>query len=56
MTKQELIEELEKASKITFRGHIDPEAAHIKADELLLEYINDPEITEAFNKIERWYA
>ena len=29
---------------------------HIRADELLLEYINDQEVTDLFNKIEKWYA
>lgn len=34
----------------------NPESDHPKADMALLEYINDPEITEAFKKVERWYA
>ena len=34
----------------------DEEIAHVKADEALLEFINDPEITEAFDAIEKWYA
>lgn len=34
----------------------DPEADHVKADRLLLEYIGDEEITAAFEKIEKWYA
>ncbi|MFH2047887.1 MAG: hypothetical protein ABIJ12_00425 [bacterium] len=29
---------------------------HIKADDLLLEYINDKEVTNLFEKIEKWYA
>ena len=28
---------------------------HIKADKLLLEYINDKEVTELFNKLPKWY-
>lgn len=35
---------------------IDQEGAHVRADEALLEYIDDPEITEAFEAIEKWYA
>lgn len=34
----------------------DTEMIHVTADELLLEYINDPDIKEAFNKIRKWYA
>lgn len=34
----------------------DYETLHIDADEALLEYINDPEITEAFESVRRWYA
>ena len=34
----------------------DREVTHAKMDELLLEYINDKEITDAFNKVGKWYA
>lgn len=34
----------------------DVEAAHGDADEALLEYINDPEIREAFEAVPKWYA
>lgn len=34
----------------------DTEKAHSDADDALLEYINDPEITKAFNSVEKWYA
>lgn len=37
-------------------GAADPEHAHAEADKLLLEFINDEEITEAFNNLELWYA
>jgi hypothetical protein len=37
-------------------GPTDEEIAHGRADEMLLEYIGDPEITEAFNNIPKWYA
>ena len=33
----------------------DPEMDHVKADELLLEYINDSEVSELFNSIDKWY-
>ena len=34
----------------------DYEIAHWKADELLIEYINDKEIEEAYDKVGKWYA
>lgn len=39
-----------------------PQAAHIReedheeADEILLELVSDPEITDAFESIGKWYA
>ncbi len=50
MTKEELLAKLSECST----G--DEEKDHAKADALLLEYINDVEIMEAFDKIEKWYA
>lgn len=34
----------------------DVEMAHIEADGVLLALINDAEISEAFNVIDKWYA
>jgi len=34
----------------------DHESAHCEADDALLEFINDDEVTKAFNAIEKWYA
>lgn len=34
----------------------DPERGHIDADQALLDYIDDPEVTEAFEAIGKWYA
>jgi hypothetical protein len=36
--------------------HIDSERAHHVADQLLIEFINDPEVTQAFEEIRKWYA
>lgn len=33
-----------------------PEVAHSEADELLLNYINDPEIEEVFEEVPKWYS
>jgi hypothetical protein len=50
MTKEELVEVLRNCYKD------DPEEAHIAADRALLEFINDPQVTKLFKKIEKWYA
>ncbi len=34
----------------------DEEVSHMTADRSLLEYINDPEVTELFDDIEKWYS
>jgi len=49
--KTKLLENL-----IAIEKEYSPEDGHEKADKLLLAYINDPEITAAFMKIDRWYA
>ena len=46
---------LEKLKELT-GDNGDVEATHAEADELLLKYINDPEIEEAFEEVPRWYA
>lgn len=49
--KEKLIERL-----IEIRKKYDPEYGHQEADDLLLGYINDDDISQAFNDIEKWYA
>jgi hypothetical protein len=49
--KDKLLKNLEILQKDS-----DLERAHIMADQLLLLYIADSEITDAFEKIEKWYA
>lgn len=51
MTIEELKKGLEECASDT-----DFERAHIKADELLLAYINNQEISELFDLIAKWYA
>jgi len=53
MSKQELVKALKA---IVERKSGDPETDHIEADELLLEYIDNEEVKEAFGAIEMWYA
>ena len=50
MTKEELIKKLNECAKN------EPEAAHGDADDLLIEYINDKEIAEAYDNVPKWYA
>ena len=50
MEKKELIRKLKKT------GGDDTETSHLKADELLLEFIDDKEIEETYNNIPKWYA
>ena len=43
-------------SRLEAERYEDPETWHERADQALLEYINDPEIKEAYEALERWYA
>lgn len=52
MTKEELIAKLTAIAA----GVLDIESGHIEADKLLLEYIDDREVNEAFDSVEKWYA
>ena len=58
LNKQELLkrfkEIVEKQEKSVLGGDFDDD--HILADNLLLEYINDEDIKNAFESIERWYS
>ena len=57
MTKPELIEKLRVLQGDYYEvPGINPDKNHSEADGLLLEYINDPEVTEAFLEIMRWYS
>ena len=47
---------LKELKRLADKSHIDAEVAHVKADEILLELINDEEIDEAYSKIIKWYA
>jgi hypothetical protein len=51
MTKQELLERLRQ---IPTSG--DKEVNHSDADDLIIEYIGDPEIRAEYDRIEKWYA
>lgn len=51
MKLDELLEELKK-----LENSGDPEEAHARADDLLLVYIDNKKVTEAFENVPRWYA
>jgi len=60
--KKQLIKRLRELAGSTegwsapdYKGE-SPESAHVKADEALLEYIGDEEVTKAFDSIDKWYA
>ena len=55
MTKEELLTKLLVLKEIERRER-DPERGHAEADALLLAYIDDVKIAEAYNSIEKWYA
>lgn len=53
MSKEQLLEKLRRLEELS---ESDKERAHIYADEALLKYINDPDISEAFDHIGKWYS
>lgn len=52
MTRDELLEKLRSMKD----SDGDPELDHSDADLAIIEYINDPEIEEAYRAIPKWYA
>jgi hypothetical protein len=51
LSRDELLAELQSLSQPG-----DIEVQHALADQALLDYINDSEITKAFDAIPKWYA
>ena len=51
LSKADLVVRLRELAKAG-----DREAAHGQADAALVEFIGDPEIAEAYEAIEKWYA
>jgi hypothetical protein len=63
MTRDRLLEDLRwlaegnpKYAGTSEEGQQDPVVAHLMADDLLLSYIDDQEVTELFNRIPRGYS
>ncbi len=55
MTKTTLLKELKKLESDINSGR-DYESDHARADELLIQYINNKEIEIAYDKVGKWYA
>lgn len=54
ISREELLASLRELA-----GHgynTDVEATHAEADELILRYLNDPEVEKAFEDVPRWYS
>ena len=51
MTKEQLIAKLE-----SIRLEHGTELGHVFADEALLEYINDEDISKAYDAVPKWYS
>lgn len=56
MTNEKLTREQLLAKFAELAKDIDCESAHVAADKLLVEYLDDDEIATAYNKICKWYA
>ena len=55
--KQKLIDELKKLKALEkSTSKPDTENIHYEADILLLKFINNKEVTEAFMNLNRWYS
>ena len=46
----------EKLRELATKVDFDNEKDHKEADQLLLEYIDDKEVSDLFDEIEKWYA
>lgn len=53
MTKEELLAEIQRIDK---ELDWDLESKHARLDDLLLAFIGDDRVTEAFNSADKWYA
>ena len=53
MTKAELVKELMELAE---NEDYDQEVDHRHADNLLLEYIDDKKVYDAYDAIRKWYA
>ena len=54
MDKAQLLERLREIASRNIE--LSEEEDHTDADQALLDYINDAEISEAFDSIDKWYS
>lgn len=54
MTKMEALKDTLKS--LAELSKKDREFAHRRADETLLDYVNDPEVEALFKSIRKWYS
>lgn len=47
---------LEQLRALVDKSKTDSENAHIEAEDLLLSYINDEEVSDVYGRIEKYYA
>lgn len=52
MTKAELLDRLSKI----IEGNYDPEVQHQDADDAVLRFINDPEVSLLYDQVPKYYA
>lgn len=52
MTKEQLIKRLQEIAELS---HGDPQEAHVRADDALMEYLGK-EVQDAYDGIKKWYA
>lgn len=57
MNREELIKKLKaiEGKKRTEKFY-DSENGHVEADGLLIEFINDRDIKEAYDEVEKWHS
>jgi len=55
MNKEDLIKAL-LALEVDETSPGDQVECHVAADELLLEYINDKGVSDAFEAVDKWYS
>ena len=53
---KELVDKSEIYAEDPFSVEGDPSDWHEKADKIILDYLNDNEISDLFNRIEKWYS
>lgn len=56
ITKEELLTKFREMAIRCEEDTDDTEIQHGEADDLLIKYIDDDEITEAYDAIHKWYA